>query len=250
MGARTIPGPVRRTPNVAEEFIPARQPTRAVFFDVDFTLIRPGPAFQGTGYRDFCARHGVVVDPERFTDAVQAASSVLDACGGRYDPQVFLDYTNRIIQGMGGRGAGVDKASKDIYDEWSVCQHFELYEDVPDVLRGLQESGIKIGLISNTQRCLSSFQIHFDLEGLFDVTISSADHGFMKPHPSIFQAALGMAGASSDESVMVGDSLAHDIEGARRLGIRAVLVSRSGPRPDCPPDIPVIHTLRELPGLL
>ncbi len=123
-------------------------------------------------------------------------------------------------------------------------------EDVPDVLRGLQESGIKIGLISNTQRCLSSFQIHFDLEGLFDVTISSADHGFMKPHPSIFQAALGLAGASSDESVMVGDSLAHDIEGARRLGIRAVLVSRSGPRPDCPPDIPVIHTLRELPGLL
>jgi FMN phosphatase YigB (HAD superfamily) len=50
--------------------------------------------------------------------------------------------------------------------------------------------------------------------------------------------------------VMVGDSLAHDIEGARRLGIRAVLVSRSGPRADCPPDVPVIHTLRDLPGLL
>ena len=39
--------------------------TRAVFFDVDFTLIYPGPAFQGGGYRDFCARHGVEVDPER-----------------------------------------------------------------------------------------------------------------------------------------------------------------------------------------
>ena len=62
------------------------------------------------------------------------------------------------------------------------------------------------------------------------MTISSADHGFMKPHPSIFQVALGRAGASSEEAVMVGDSLAHDIEGARRLGIRAVLVSRSGPR--------------------
>jgi FMN phosphatase YigB (HAD superfamily) len=72
----------------------------------------------------------------------------------------------------------------------------------------------------------------------------------MKPHPSIFQAALGRAGARSEEAVMVGDSLAHDIEGARRLGIRAVLVSRSGPRGDCPPDVPVINTLRDLPGLL
>jgi HAD superfamily hydrolase (TIGR01662 family) len=235
---------------VPDEVKPARHPTRAVFFDVDFTLIRPGPAFQGTGYRDFCARHGVVVDPGRFTAAVEAASSMLDAGGGPYDPKVFLDYTNRIIEGMGGTGDGVSRASKEIYNEWSACQHFELYEDVPEVLRAIHEAGMKIGLISNTQRCLASFQSHFDLEGFFDVTISSADHGFMKPHPSIFEAALGKAGARSEEAVMVGDSLAHDIEGARRLGIRAVLVSRSGPRADCPPDVPIIHTLRDLPGLL
>jgi HAD superfamily hydrolase (TIGR01662 family) len=235
---------------VPEESIPTRQPTRAVFFDVDFTLIRPGPAFQGAGYRDFCARYGVAVDPDRFGAAVDAASFMLDAAGGPYDPQVFLDYTNQIIRGMGGAGDGVDKASKDIYDEWSACQHFELYDDVPDVLRAIRATGIKIGLISNTQRCLASFQSHFDLEGLFDVTISSADHGYMKPHPSIFQAALEQAGTGSAESVMVGDSLAHDIEGARRLGIRAVLVSRSGPRADCPRDVPIIHTLRDLPGLL
>ena len=37
-------------------------PTQAVFFDVDFTLIYPGPAFQGEGYRTFCARHGIEVD--------------------------------------------------------------------------------------------------------------------------------------------------------------------------------------------
>ena len=35
----------------------------AVFFDVDFTLIYPGPTFQGAGYQEFCARlleHGKV----------------------------------------------------------------------------------------------------------------------------------------------------------------------------------------------
>jgi putative hydrolase of the HAD superfamily len=224
--------------------------TRAVFFDVDFTLIRPGPTFQGSGYREFCARHGVDVDAGRFEQAVAQASSLLDAEGGVYNPQVFVDYTRRIIEAMGGSGEGVDRAATDIYAEWSACHHFEMYEDVPEALRALHASGIRIGLISNTQRCLTSFQTHFQLQGLFDVAISSCDHGYMKPHPSIFEAALRQVGASSRESVMVGDSLQHDIEGARRLGMRAVLVSRSGPRSDCPAEVPVIASLRELPALV
>jgi FMN phosphatase YigB (HAD superfamily) len=52
------------------------------------------------------------------------------------------------------------------------------------------------------------------------------------------------------EAVMVGDSLAHDIEGARRLGMRGILVARSGLSQGAPPDVPVIQSLRELKGLL
>ena len=79
--------------------------TRAVFFDVDFTLIYPGPAFQGAGYRDFCARHGVVVDPLAF-DARRRGRVVVSSMteGDVYDPEIFIDYTRRIIEGMGGAG--------------------------------------------------------------------------------------------------------------------------------------------------
>lgn len=224
--------------------------TRAVFFDVDFTLIHPGPVFQGSGYRDFCARHGVRVDPDRFDGAVTAAAPLLECDGGLYDAEIFVRYTRRIIEGMGGAGPDIDAAARDIYDQWSACQHFALYEDVPDVLRAIHASGVKIGLISNTQRCLASFQTHFALEGLFAVTVSSADHGYMKPHPSIFQSALEKIGVAAGEAVMVGDSLAHDIEGARRFGMRAVLVSRAGMPAECPPDVPVIRSLRELAAVL
>ena len=227
-----------------------RPATRAVFFDVDFTLIYPGPTFQGVGYRDFCAQYGVAVDADAFERAVAAASSMLDGTGGIYDPQVFILYTRRIIEEMGGFGPRVDDAARDIYDEWAACQHFEMYEDVPDVLRALHGAGMKIGLISNTQRCLTSFQKHFALDGLFAVTLSSSDHGYMKPHPSIFQAALRAVDAVPAEAVMVGDSLAHDVEGARRLGMRGILVSRSGRVQECPPDVQVIQSLRELPPLL
>jgi putative hydrolase of the HAD superfamily len=224
--------------------------TRAVFFDVDFTLIRPGPAFEGSGYRDFCARHGVDVDASAFDAAVARASTMLDANGGVYDPSIFIEYTRRIIEGMGGRGPSVDEAARDIYDEWASCHHFTLYEEVPDVLRGLRTDGYIIGLISNTQRSLLTFEQHFQLDGLFSVAISSSDHGYMKPHPSIFEEALRRARVSAEESVMVGDSFRHDIEGARRLGMRGILVARSGLSTGCPPDVPVIQTLRELPTLL
>ena len=227
--------------------------TKAVFFDVDFTLIYPGPAFQGTGYRDFCAKHDVTVDVLTFERAVMAASSLLDTNGDVYDPEIFVQYTMRIIEHMGGSGDGVERAAREIYDEWSACHHFEMYEDVPDVLRALHATGLKIGLISNTQRSLTAFQTHFSLEGLFAAAVSSYDHGYMKPHRSIFEAALRQVDVAAHEAMMVGDSVPADIAGARGMGMRAVLVSRSGRTAHldaCPPDVPRIRSLRELPDLL
>ena len=181
--ARRSRSPVRASPDVRE--VAQRLRTRAVFFDVDFTLIHPGPAFQGAGYRELLRAARDRCRPGALRSGrVAAASVLLDARGGIYDPQVFIDYTRRIIEGMGGAGPQLDAAARDIYDEWAACQHFSLYEDVPEVLRTLHAAGLKIGLISNTQRCLASFQTHFALEGLFSVAISSSAHGYMKPHPS------------------------------------------------------------------
>jgi len=123
--------------------------TAAVFFDVDFTLIYPGPRFQATGYHDFCARRGIDVDQAKFDRAVAEAASGLDSGDDIYDPQLYVDYTRRIIEGMGGRGPSVEVVAREIYDEWAACSHFTMYDDVPDVLRGLHASGLKIGLISN-----------------------------------------------------------------------------------------------------
>ena len=116
---------------------------------------------------------------------------------------------------------------------------------------------IRIGLISNTHRCLASFQSHFELDGLFMAAISSSAHGYMKPHPSIFRAALRLLDVEPGEAVMVGDSLRQDIDGARQVGMRGVLVRRSGEivgRPgepdDAAHDVPIIRGLRELPALL
>jgi putative hydrolase of the HAD superfamily len=228
-----------------------RRSARAVFFDVDFTLIYPGPAFQGEGYRVFCARHGMDVDAQRFPAAVVSASHILDReQDGVYNAQIFIDYVAHIIRSMGGSGSAVEPCAAEIYDEWAACQHFLLYDDVPAALEALIGQDVLLGLISNSHRCLESFQEHFSLEHLIDVAISSSQHGYMKPHPSIFEAALKLAGVAAADAVMVGDSLTQDIEGARRVGMRGVLVRRSDSPGTPDTDVPVIRSLSELPRVL
>ncbi len=89
--------------------------------------------------------------------------------------------------------------------------------------------------------------------------MSSAQLGYLKPHPAIFQAALAAIGAPAESAVMVGDSVKADIEGARQIGMRAVLLRRSGAGLSSPlprnlgpgyEDVPVIASLAELPALL
>ena len=234
--------------------------TRAVFFDVDFTLIYPGPTLQGQGYAHFCALRGVTVDPALFRTAVGKASAVLDqVVAHNYDAQIFIDYTRAIIVHMGGDGPATELAARDIYEEWAACHHFFLYDDVEPVMRALAGAGLRIGLISNTQRPLDQFAAHFGLDGLIAASVSSAAHGFLKPHPAIFQSALDAIGLPAGEAVMVGDSVTHDIEGARQIGMRAVLLRRDGAGLTSPlqralgpgyEDVPVIASLAELPALL
>jgi HAD superfamily hydrolase (TIGR01549 family) len=230
---------------------------RGVFFDVDFTLIHPGPSLQAEGFRALCGKHGVEVDPERFDDAVAQASRLLDAPGEHvHEAKFFIDYTSHVIEQMGGSGVGVEKSAREVYDQWAACQHFSLYDDVKPTLRELYGDGLRVGLISNTHRCLESFRSHFALDGLIEVAISSAQHGYMKPHPSIFRAALDLMGVTPPEAMMVGDHLRHDVDGALAVGMRAVLVRRSSDGSagasggEYGSGVRVIRTLKELPGLL
>lgn len=227
--------------------------TAAVFFDVDFTLIHPGPRFQGVGYQENCARHGIAVDAARFEAAVAGAGAVLDSADALYNPSLYLQYTHRIIELMGGTGPHVAAVAQEMYDDWAVHHHFSLYDDVPGALRALTAGGVRLGLISNSHRCLASFQAHFELEGLISATVSSSDHGFMKPHPSIFRAALALLDVAPAEAVMVGDSLSHDALGGARAGLRGVWLARGESDPPgrpVPAGVDVIRTLSELPALV
>ena len=223
-----------------------------VFFDVDFTLIYPGAKFDGEGYRRFGVRHGLKIDASLFTEAVASAAVELDTKWDElYRPEIFIRYAKCVLENMGGMGPSLDPCAREIYDEWAVCSNFLLYDDVRSTFEDLCADGIRIGLISNTHRCLQTFQSYFKLEHYIVAALSSSEHGYMKPHPSIFKAALKLVDAIPAESVMVGDSMSHDIRGAQQVGMQGVLLDRAeNGVSNNDGQVPVIQTLAQLPAVL
>jgi len=219
---------------------------RAVLFDVDFTLFRPGPELGPEGYRRVGERHGLALDPGRYGEARAAAIEALQG-EGRFvhDDEIWVAFTEKIVRGMGGEADGARECATDMVREWERHENFSLYEDVLAVLDELRRHGLKIGLVTNGQRDLEEFVAHHGLE--VDAMVGSRLHGRTKPHPSIFVAALRMLDARPQEAAMVGDSYEDDIAGARALGMRAILLDRDGMRPDEPERI---DTLLALPAAL
>ena len=101
------------------------------------------------------------------------------------------------------------------------------FPEVPEVLN-LLKSKYRLGIVTNTSssevpnRVLSELK----LRGYFSVLATSAELGVRKPYPGIFHYALRELNASAEETAFVGDSIKHDIIGAKSVGMKTVLVDR------------------------
>jgi putative hydrolase of the HAD superfamily len=215
---------------------------RAVLFDVDFTLCRPGPELSAVSYARIAERHGVRLDVNRYEDAREAAALNLKRHPELlHDETIWHRFTEEIFLGMGGPEEIASDCATEIEQGWEVSENFELFEDALPVLDELRAAQLRIGLVSNGIRDLSEFVAHHRLD--VDAVVDSRTHGRVKPHPTIFQAALDRLGIGAADAVMVGDSLEEDVEGARALGMRAILIDREERHPD------VLERLTDLYGL-
>jgi HAD superfamily hydrolase (TIGR01549 family) len=117
---------------------------------------------------------------------------------------------------------------EDLWEAWNLGGAFlgrELFPDVLPTLRWLRDRRVRLAAVTN--RGYSGPRFHDEmrdlgLEELFETTVISCDVGYMKPHPRIFHAALGLMKVEAPETAMVGDSLRADVEGAKTLGMTAI----------------------------
>jgi HAD superfamily hydrolase (TIGR01549 family) len=161
-----------------------------------------------------------------------------------HDEEIWVLFTQRIIEGMGGVG-DTYRAAVEMEGAWTHAHHFELYDDALPTLDALRARGLKIGLLSNSARDLDEFVAHHGLT--VDAALTSRSHGKTKPHETIFLRMLELLEVAAEEAVMVGDTIEDDIEGARSVGMHALLVDREG---RYGPEVEALDDLREVPVAL
>jgi HAD superfamily hydrolase (TIGR01662 family) len=221
---------------------------RAVLFDVDFTLARPGPELGPEGYIRAGERHSLALDPSGYEAARDAALVDLHRHPElEHDDEIWFRFTERIIRGMGGDADAAYDCAVEITRAWEHHENFEIYDDVQETFAALRAASLRIGLVSNSARDVREFARHHALD--VDAGISSFHHGRTKPHASIFRAVLERLGVEPPEAVMIGDTIADDMEGAQAVGMHAILLDRDDLHRDFEPRIAGLRELLPRLGL-
>lgn len=118
-----------------------------------------------------------------------------------------------------------------------------------EILTYLRGKGYQLHLITNGfQKTQHSKLEYSGLSGFFGEVITSEGSNSLKPHKEIFEYAFRVTGADPVESIMLGDNIEVDIQGAMNAGIDQVYVNHLGVEPAIRPTY-TVSSLKELENI-
>jgi putative hydrolase of the HAD superfamily len=175
----------------------------------------------------------------------------LDLASGQDQP-VGRDLDRMIVESLAMHPHGTDHFPElfrrfgvgdptvaDAAADWYRRNRFHglaLFDDTAAVLSALRDArrlaggtaGRRIGVITNGPTEVQRAKVELlGIEDLVDFVIISDEFGAAKPDPTIFREALRLGESAAAEAVFVGDSIEHDMAGARASGIRAIWMNRT-----------------------
>jgi len=229
---------------------------RAVFFDVGNTLLYPYPSVSKVVHQ--------ILEAKGHTRELSVIDDLMPLVDQYYEDRYREDdtfwtneqETSEVWIGMNAllfRELGIHEDAecfaKLVYDEFGHASRWRAFDDVMPAFERLVKRGLKVGIISNWDRRLSSILIGLGLHANIDAVISSAMVGLHKPDPRIFELACERVGVPLRQAAHVGDHYYADVLGARIAGMTPVLIDRwgHGHKPD---DVPTITSLDALEAAL
>jgi len=235
---------------------------RGILFDLGDTLLDFEPLDPKQVFRDGAARIYEQLKPRlpgdltfdeycgRQTGAARRAYFVARILGREFDSLKLMNRCHARYK------LDLDQTTQ-LEMMWTWYQamlcHARIADDVIPTLRTLRDSGLKLGLVSNTFIPPPTHDRHLTESGLiefFPVRVYSSEVGYRKPHRRIFRIALERLGTGAGETLFVGDQIKADIEGARKLGMKTILRIRgaNGVRNHCADG--TVHTVAEIPSFV
>jgi putative hydrolase of the HAD superfamily len=226
-----------------------------VFFDAGETLVHPHPSF-GELFAMVAHDHGYDVS----ADTVRAVQDrlaphlidIAEETGAEFPSlsreasETFWSYLyKRFLEEL---GIADESLVAKLYATFSSSSSYKLFDDVIPTLEELKRRRYRLGLISNFEGWLEELLMELEVGHIFDTTVISGIEGVEKPDPLIYRIALERAGVEPGAAMHVGDSPVLDVEPAKEVGMKAVLLDRVGRYPRA--DDPKIVSLKELPPLV
>jgi putative hydrolase of the HAD superfamily len=228
-----------------------------VFLDAGYTLFTANPS-PSKFYHEVCIRHGADVTLSQMVEAMRSVwvDHVIPEmndphadffCSDEEDRQWWWDYDREVFSLLGIPEEKHENIFDEIYAFFADPSAWELYPDTVEALEHLKSKGLALAIVSNWNSSLKAVVEGLSIDTFFDFMIASAEAGAKKPSPIIFQLALEQAGVEPSQAVHVGDTYQTDVLGARKAGIRGIMLDRRGGDHY---EHEVINTLLELYPLL
>jgi HAD superfamily hydrolase (TIGR01509 family) len=220
-------------------------PLETIFLDAGGVLLFPN----WTRVADALGRQGIHTTAEALAAAEPRARRVLDdqqVVGGTTDAARGWLFFDLILDRAGiAQSNGTKGALAELHTYHTANN---LWEFVPDevypALSALRAMGLKLTIVSNANGTLCAHLARIGLDKYVDCVLDSYDEQVEKPDPRLFEIALERSHARRESTIHVGDLYNIDVIGARKAGLRAVLVDQANLRPDA--DCPRVRSLAEL----
>jgi putative hydrolase of the HAD superfamily len=220
-----------------------------IVFDAVGTLIDPSPSVAEV-YVEAARRQGVDLEhgvvKARFH--MYFRNDEVDEMRGPLATDEVGEFRRwrRIVSNVLPEVPDPDRAFAELWDHFGRPEAWSCFADVAPTLDRLGSRAIPIRIASNFDGRLRGV-----VGGLPELSccagplVISSEVGFRKPHAAFYRAACESLGLPPDRVLCVGDDLENDVFGARRAGLRGLLIDRHGLRPG---DVPFVSDLLSLVG--
>jgi putative hydrolase of the HAD superfamily len=204
-----------------------------IVFDVGGTLLRFNLDALARAYITAGAARGIALDFARTRAVVETLERELPARTRQRlisleqdnGKNFWDDFYAEGYRRLGARG-DISKAAAEIRERFQRAEFESLYDDVVPALDALASRGYMLGILSNFSANLEDVLRQVGVHHYFSFFVVSAIAGVEKPDARIFDLTVRAANRARVEIVYIGDSIFHDIEGAQRAGVAAVLLDR------------------------
>jgi len=216
---------------------------KAVIFDLGGTIIEsvePAEVFHKV-----LEAHGVHVSIEKIRAAHRKNQAEHDADELAEQGMKYWDKWNERLLGKIGVNENREMLARRINEQWFDYACLQVYPDAAETLGKLKLRKVKLGIVTNAleQEIQKIFE-KLGLKNVFDVAVGCDACKKAKPSKEIFCYALAKLHVQPENTIFVGDSVKYDYEGAQKVGMKPVLISRNGDPHDR------VETIRNLSEIL